>query len=244
MNKLTLAAVAAICASASFGEITSDVVGYNSVDLTANVSAMITTTFDGIEGSGEGIMIKDLVKGNIPYGMEMQVRKPTGGYDYYTYLEEALDLDTDEFVPGWADGYEELATTKLAPGAAFWLRTKSSCSVSVAGQLLADSSKKMTYNANVSSMVGNPYPADVNPNELEWEGLPYGTEMQVRKPNGGYDYYTYLEEALDLDTDKFVPGWADGYEELVKIKILKAGYGAWIVKPANAITINWKSPIQ
>lgn len=42
---------------------------------------MIATPFDGTEGAGTGIAVKDLVTGDIPEGAEMQVRLKAGGYD-------------------------------------------------------------------------------------------------------------------------------------------------------------------
>ncbi len=204
---------------------------------------MIATPFDAVSGDGAGIMIKDLVTGEIPVGAEMQVRLKNGGYDIYNYIETAYDEELDEERPGWADGDEYLVKTKLAPGAAFWLKVPSVCDVSLAGQILTDASKETDFNKGIYSMIGNPYPVDVNPNNLEWTGLSYGDEMQVRLDKGGYDIYNYIETAYDEELDEERPGWADGDEYLVKTKILRSARGAWI-KPAKAISINWQNPIQ
>lgn len=204
---------------------------------------MIAAQFDAANGNGAGIAVKDLVTGDIPYGAEMQVRLPAGGYDIYHYDAEAYDEDNDDFVPGWANGGGNLATAKIAPGAAFWFKTGSSCNVNIAGKILEDASKTVNVNAGIFSMIGNAYPADVNPNAIEWTGLTYGDEMQVRLDAGGYDIYHYDAEAYDESTDDFVPGWANGGGDLVTTGVLKSGRGAWI-KPAAAVSVTWKNPIQ
>ena len=165
---------------------------------------MIAAQFDDVGGEGAGMAIKDLVTGEIPYGAEMQVRLPAGDYDIYHYIEEAYDEDLDDFVPGWADGGDNLATSKIAPGAAFWFKTDSDCNVNIAGKILEDASKTVSVNAGIFSMIGNAYPADVNPNDVEWTGLAYGDELQVRLDAGDYDIYHYIEEAYDEELDDFL----------------------------------------
>ena len=204
---------------------------------------MIAAQFDAVDGNGAGIAIKDLVTGEIPYGAEMQVRLPAGDYDIYHYDAEAYDASIDDFVPGWANGGGDLVTTKITPGAAFWFKTDSDCNVNIAGKILEDASKTVNVNAGIFSMIGNAYPADVNPNDVEWTGLTYGDEMQVRLDAGDYDIYHYDAEAYDAVKDDFVPGWANGGGDLVTTGVLKSGRGAWI-KPTAAVTVTWENPIQ
>lgn len=204
---------------------------------------MIAAQFDAANGNGAGIAVKDLVTGDIPYGAEMQVRLPAGGYDIYNYIEEAYDEDLDTFVPGWADKLGNLALTKIVPGAAFWFRAESNCGVHIAGKVLEDASKTVNVNAGIFSMIGNAYPVDVNPNAIEWTGLTYGDEMQVRLDAGGYNIYNYLEEAYDEDLDDFVPGWADKLGNLVTTGVLQSGRGAWI-KPTAKVSVTWENPVQ
>ncbi|MBP5320921.1 MAG: hypothetical protein J6334_08020 [Kiritimatiellae bacterium] len=172
----------------------------------------------------------------------MQVRLPAGGYATYKYIEEAYDETIDDFIPGWADGLENLATSSLVPGATFWFKVSTPCTATIAGQILADASKTVTVNAGISSMIGNAYPVPVNPNDLEWANLSYGDTLQVRLDAGGYDTYKYIEEAYDESIDDFVPGWADGLENLVATVVLNPGRGAWI-KPAKAVSVTWESPL-
>lgn len=204
---------------------------------------MIAVPFDSVVGNGDGIAVKDLVTGDIPYGAEMQVRLPAGGYDIYQYSNEAYDASIDDFVPGWATGGGDLATAKVAPGAAFWFKTSSACNVTIAGAVLADASKQITVNGGIFSMIGNAYPSDINPNDIDWTGLSYGDELQVRLDAGGYDIYKYSDEAYDASIDDFVPGWATGGGDYVTESVLKSARGAWI-KPAANVTIKWESPLN
>lgn len=204
---------------------------------------MIATQFDSVAGDGDGIAVKDLVTGDIPFGAEMQVRLPEGGYEIYNYIEEAYDEDIDDFIPGWADRLDNVATAKIAPGAAFWLSVPTTCNVNISGQVLSDASKEMSYNAEIFSMVGNAYPVAVNPNELDWKGLSFGDELQVRLDAGGYEIYNYIEEAYDETLDDFVPGWADRLDNFVTDAVLRAGRGAWL-KPEKAVSVTWESPIE
>ena len=91
---------------------------------------MIAAQFDDVGGNGAGIAIKDLVTGNIPYGAEMQVRLPAGGYDIYHYDAEAYDESIDDFVPGWANGGGDLVTTGvLKSGRGAWIKPTAAVSV-------------------------------------------------------------------------------------------------------------------
>ena len=253
MNIKSIMAIGAVALSATvFGEISSaNIVGYQGSNIKGGLYYMLTASFDSTKGDGTGIAVKDLVTGDIPYGTEMQVRRPEGDYDIYTYIDEAFDAEaTDpalEFVPGWADGVGDLATVKVTPGQTFWLKSETDCRVTIAGAILSDVSKTVTVNAGIFSMIGNAYPVDVNPNSIAWTGLTVNDELQVRLDAGDYDVYKYTDEAFDASaTDpalEFVPGWADGLGDLVSTSILKAGRGAWI-KPAEQVSVTWVSPIE
>ena len=120
------------CAAVGFGDgITSaNIVGYQTSNIKGGIFYMIATPFDGTDGSGAGIAIKDLVTGDIPDGAEMQVRLKAGGYDIYHYTAEAYDEVADDFVPGWADGGDNLVTTPvLKVGRGAWIKPAAAVSV-------------------------------------------------------------------------------------------------------------------
>lgn len=204
---------------------------------------MCASQFDGVGGTGEGIPLCELIKGDVAYGTQIQIRNSAGTYDIYKYLAECYDADKDDFVPGWGNVGEELATLKVAPGTAFWFQAASDCNVSISGEILADSSKTLNLPANTFSMVSSPYPYAVNPNELTWTGLSYGDQIQVRNAMGTYDIYKYLQECYDADKDDFVPGWGNVGEELVAADVIPVAAGVWI-KTASAATVKFESPVN
>ena len=243
MKKLIALAAAATCGAALAVE-SANIVGYNATAITGGRFYLCSTQFDTTGGTGAGMRICDLISGEIPYGSQIQILNADGAtYAIYKYLLEVYDADKDDFVPGWGDGGEELATAKLAPGSAFWFKASGNCSVTISGQILADSSKTLNINGGQFSMIANPYPAPVNPNALTWTGLSYGDQMQVLNDDGAtYSIYRYLEESYDATLDDFVPGWGDGGEEMVTTGIIPVGQGAWI-KPKENLTVEWESPL-
>ncbi len=220
------------------------IVGYNQTSITGGRFYLCSTQFDNVGGNGAGMRICDLIEGEIPYGSQIQILNADGAtYSFYNYLAEVYDAEKDDFVPGWGDGGEELATSTLAPGTAFWFKAAGNCNATIAGQILADASKTIDINGGQFSMIANPYPASVNPNTLTWTGLSYGDQIQVLNADGAsYSFYKYLAEAYDAEKDDFVPGWGDGGEEIVTTGIIPVGQGAWI-KPAKALTLKWESPL-
>ena len=219
-------------------------VGYNQTSITGGRFYLCSTQFDTVSGTGAGMRICDLIDGEIPYGSQIQILNADGAtYSFYNYLEEVYDASQDDFVPGWGDGGEELATETVAPGTAFWFKAAGNCSATIAGQILADSSKTLNIAGGQFSMIANPYPVAVNPNALTWTGLSYGDQIQVLNDDGAtYSFYNYLEEAYDASEDDFVPGWGDGGEEMVSSGVIPVGQGAWI-KPTNNLTVEWESPL-
>ena len=219
----------------------SQIVGYQTTGLDAATFKMVGVQFSDF-GTDTGLTLDKLVTGVIPYGTQIQILKSGGsGYDYYTYILEAYDSVLDDFVPGWADSGDEIATVKIATGQAFWLNAPSGCSVSLAGEVLA-ANKPIASTAAQFKMIANPYPVSFNLNDISWSGLTYGDQIQVLKASGsGYDYYTYSMEAYDAVLDDFVPGWADSGDELMSNPIASA-QGFWIYTAA-AVTANFVTPL-
>ena len=242
MKKLIITAAAAMTAMVGFSIESSNVVGYQGTTVAAETYKMVAVQFDSVAGVGEGIPLNDLVKG-VPFGTVIQIMDARGLYDTYTYLEEAYDEVTDDFIPAWGDGLENVALVKIVPGTAFWFKAPESTTGTIAGQLLSDASKTIATKASSYTMIGNPYPVATNPNKLSINGINYGDVIQVMDAKGLYDTYTYLEEAYDEVTDNFVPGWGDGLENLITTDVLPAGQGAWM-KTSSSAEITFESPIK
>ncbi len=220
-----------------------NVVGYQQYSLTAGQFYMVGVQF-GVVGTAEGIPMKDLVKGTIPYGTQIQILQANGqAYDIYTYMQEAYDEVSDDFIPGWANVGEEIVSTPITAGTCFWLKSDSAATVQIAGQVLA-SSAPLTATGGQFNMVANPYPVALNPtDDVAWTGLSYGDQLQVLQANGqAYDIYTYMQEGYDESLDDFVPGWANVGEEIIHTGIVPVGAGCWVY-PASNLTITFTSPL-
>ena len=144
LKKMLTVGTAAFCATVGFGLESANVVGFNGTTLAADTYYMVAVQFDAVAGSGAGIAINDLVTGEIPYGMMIQILKADGTYDTYKYIAEAYDEASDDFIPGWGDVGENLATRVIAPGTVFWLKAPSATTATISGAILADASKDVT----------------------------------------------------------------------------------------------------
>ena len=239
MNKkiYALAALAAVALPAWAAEVySSNIVGYQKVNLDAATYKMGGIQFVGV---GEAaVSLNDLFTGDIAYGTQIMFLDDSGAYDIYTYLEEAYDEEADDFVPGWGDGFENLVSAETLPvtaGTGFWYYPEEGTTVTQAGQVSTNETITVNVPAGQYTLVSNPFPKGFNPNDVTWNAdLPYGSEILTRDENGAYDIYTYLEEAYDEESDDFVPGWGDGFENLVAAPIADVGEGFWVKSETDA----------
>ncbi len=113
-----------------------NVVGYQQYSLNAGQFYMIGVQF-GVVGTAAGIPMKDLVKGTIPYGTQIQILNAAGtGYSIYTYMQEGYDESLDDFVPGWANVGEEIIHTGIVPvGAGCWVYPASNLTITFTSPL-------------------------------------------------------------------------------------------------------------
>ena len=223
--------------------VSSNIVGYEKVNLTDKTYKMGGVQFVGVGDTD--VTLNDLFTGEIAYGTQIMFLDPvTGAYITYKYLAEAYDADLDDFVPGWADGKENLVVDPVDAGSGFWFfPANGDTTVTQAGQVASDNSISVSVPAGQYTMVINPFPEGFNPNKVTWNAdLAYGTQIMTLGPTGAYVSYKYLAEAYDASVDAFVPGWGDGKENLVADDIVGVGEGFWVLAPAGA-TITFASPI-
>ena len=244
MKKTLIAiALAAMMAPAWGAEVvSSNIVGYEKLELDKNVFVMGATQFQKV--GGKSGTLSDLFSADdIPYGTEIRFMDTTGHYQYFKYLEEAYDEDLDDFIPGWADGFENLVTDPVDPGTGFWVSVPKNYDLTQAGQVATNRTIQITLTPGMFEMVSNPFPDAFNPNAVTWGNLEYGTEIRVLDATGHYQYFKYLEEAYDEDLDDFVPGWADGFENLVSDAIAPVGQSFWIRSVEDdPVTITFTNP--
>ena len=222
--------------------VSSNIVGYEKIDLTANTYQMSGIQFVGVGGTAASL--NDLFTGDIAFGTRiMFLDADTGAYITYRYLEEAYDEAADDFVTGWGDVDEYLAKSPTVNGTGFWFYPVSNTTVTQAGQVDDNDSVTVEVTGGSYVMVANPFPVPFNPNEVTWNsGLEFGTRLMTLSETGAYITYRYLEEAYDEDADDFVTGWGDVDEYLVKAPIAGVGEGFWIFSQNDA-SITIASPL-
>ena len=245
MGLALMTALVAIGASPACGAevVSKNVVGYKKLTLTAEAFKMTGIQFVNV-GNEYGTLADLFAGTDIPYGTQLRFVNAAGSYDYISYLEEAYDENTKDFVPGWADEDEYLVSDIKTTGTGFWVKAPANYNLVQAGQVQETASDSVTINldANVFAMVINPFPAPFNPNEVTWTDLPYGAQIRVPNASGSYDYYNYMEEAYDENTKDFLPGWADEDEYLVTGPIAEVGEGFWI-RTSSAASVTFTSPL-
>ena len=179
----------------------------------------------------------------------MQVRNGDG-YDLYYYLSDgAVDPETGDYIPGWANSAGEPleGDVKIEAGTAYWLvnQYEDETSVVVSGQVVADATTEKTFSTGWN-LSASPYPTALAFSEIDFgkivgpawdEDAEFTTTapmMQVRNGDG-YDLYYYLSDgAIDAETGDYVPGWANSAGEPLEnydAKLIGSGAAFWIVLP-------------
>ncbi len=224
--------------------MSSNIVGYEKLNLTAEKFAMSAVQFRKVGGTS-GTLSDLFAAEDIPFGTEVRFLSSTGAYEFYTYIAEAYDEDLDDFVPGWADVREEKVSDPVTVGTGFWVKAPEAYDLTQSGEVAGDATITLTLTPGMFEMVANPFPQGFNPNEVTWGNLEYGTEIRVLNSSGAYDFYTYIAEAYDEDLDDFVPGWADVREEMVVAPIADIKQGFWIRSNADTpVTITFSNPTK
>ena len=246
--KRVLTAFAALAAAAAFadGVSSSNIVGYNTVEL-PNQYTVLGVNFNGI-GGGE-LSLQDAVpyvagmtKGNnIASADQIQIQNvSSGGYDTY-YMSNGKNLEGK-----WAKGGTTTPTeVTITSGQAFWYIRKSTdttLSLTLAGEVgvlaSADEPIDLTY-----KLIANPYPVDLPLND----GIPYVTGMtkgnniasadqiQIQNATGGYDTY-YMsngKNAKGNTVDGLEGKWAVAGSTTKATASIPAGKGAWFIRKGS-----------
>ena len=224
--------------------VSSNIVGYEKVDLTDSTYMMSGVQFVGVGQTAVGL--NDLFSGEIEFGTRiMFFNETTGGYDTFKYLEDAYIEATDEEVAGWADRFGDFSTETVANGTGFWFYPVSGdTTVTQSGQVDQTESVNVSVPAEQYTMVINPFPTGFNPNSVSWsDGLSYGDRIMTLGAGGSYVTYRYLEDAYDESTDEEAPGWADRFGDRITSDIAGVGEGFWVLT-AKDLTITFPSPLQ
>jgi len=236
-KQLMTLALAAVVGSACADYVeSSNIVGYEKVDLAANTYFISGVQF--VKVGGENASLNDLLSG-VPYDTELLFLNERGTYDRYSFLEEAYVEEDDTYVEGWGDSDEYYTSEAFAVGTGFWVKPKTVSSLTQVGEVSNSSSIVVDLPADQYVLVANGLPKSFDPNDATWNGLEFDTEILVLNNRGTYDRFSYLEEAYDEQVDDYVEGWGDSDEYLVIAPIVGPGVGFWIKSPSTtSVTIS------
>ena len=236
--------------------------GYTSKDVAAGRYYLVGTQFDKAGTTSAGsIDMNDLIKlsSDIAPGLydddfatapQIQVLKPTGGYNKYFYISDGTDDNDDELgYAAWCDkdGYELTEEMKLELGKGFWFCSPiTGGTITTAGQVSEAVSKTLPITAGLYTILCNPYPTAISLQSLTTSATPglydddFATapQIQVLKPAGGYNKYFYISDGTDDNDDELgYNAWCDkdGYE--LEGTQIDAGAAFWIYAPtAGTVT--------
>ena len=254
MKKLMFAATALVAGLAMADVTSANIVGYNnrSLDLTKDNWKLVSLSFNEVGAKTEGVAFDKVLNmtGIAPVLFEeatgedkgacVLTRDPvTGGYTNYIYINDAGE-NYDE--TGWADDGEGMllkGSVKVDCGFGIWLRLGSDVSegdINVSGEVISDQSVKVDFNPGWS-ILANPYPVAINPNNLttlvdpvlfeDATGAEKGACILTRDPvTGFYTNYIYISDAGENYDET---GWSDDSEGmLIESEIIPVGHAFWM----------------
>ena len=230
-----LALVAALGASPAWAAevVSSNIVGYDKVSLTANAYDILGLQFTGVNGAT--IDIQSLFGAGVEDGDNVLFFDGTG-YKSYTYADVTFDEDWNELAAGWQDddtGFR--AERTVTAGEAFWILPVGTKDVTFAGEV----STTNTYTfvgSGENQLVTIPVPMEVDLQNVSFDNIADGDSIQVFTGNG-YKSFTYADVTFDEDWNELEAGWQDDDTGFRASNQMNLGKGFWINASASSIDI-------
>ena len=211
--------------------MSSNIVGYNKLAVTANAFEILGAQFTSIGDTD--IDIQDLIVDGVAAGDNLLFFNGTG-YDSYTYSDETYSEDwSQQLGPGWLD--DEVgtrATRDVKPGEGFWIRPVASETITAAGEVSVGTTYTFAGN-DVNKLVAIPVPMKVDLQNVDFKNIAAGDTIQTYN-GSGYNSYTYSDETYSEDwSQQLGPGWLDDEVGTRSSREVDIGKGFWI-KAASA----------
>jgi LysM repeat protein len=220
-------------------QVESDIVGYTTVEVTKEWTLM-GVNFTGLDNpSTEEIPILSLISGNFSAGDQIQIPKINGA-------------DVTEWNPAvgkWCTisrgkVTEKEATYTIAAGQGFWLK---STTASLTSPLNVQISGKVYDGDPLTVALGQQYTIfspispteiEVNSEELVWESLSHGDQVQIPTANGAEiaGWNSNLNKWCTISRNKVTTT-----PSTIKIK---AGASVWVVSTNADATVEIASPLS
>ena len=213
--------------------VSSNIVGYNKVDVTANSFDILGSQFTNI---GEtDIDIQDLITDGLSESDNILFFNGTG-YDSFTFFEVTFDEDWNELGAGWQDDASGFRAVKtIAPGEAFWIKPVATKKMTFSGEVSAENTYTFV-GGNANKLVAIPVPQKVDLQDVTFENIAESDSIQIYNGNG-YDSYTYFDVTFDEDWNELGAGWQDDSTGARSTKEVDLGKGFWIKAASDSVTI-------
>ena len=212
--------------------MSSNIVGYNKVDVTASSFDILGSQFTNI--GDVDIDIQDLFSEGIAEGDRILFFNGNG-YDGYTYSDITFDESFNLLGAGWQDDNTQIRANRvIVPGEAFWIRSTTSKQLTFSGEVSVTNVYSFV-GGNANQLVALPVPQVVNLQDVSFKNIADGDRIQVYN-GSGYDAYTYSEVTFDENFNLLGAGWQDDATQFRTDKKVNLGKGFWI-KAAGTIEI-------
>ncbi len=182
---------------------------------------MVGCVFHGLDGNA--VPLNQLLTGTFQDEDAIQIYDKDSGYSSYSYWKD---------YGGWIDDNTfAVATTPIAPGTAFWLKTAKSTEVTLKGSV---STTEYVYESKAGfQMIALSFPAELRLNDTTkttWENLTDGDIIQVRK-DGAYTSYSYWKD---------YGGWIDDNTFAAVTTPIEVGASIWLKTDKDGVKLTVK----
>ena len=250
LKKTMAAGAAALCAAVCLADVqSSNVVGYETLNLLANDYTMFGMNFEAVDGGS--VTLKDL-KGNFFGGPTMAegdnilLWKEDGYHNYYFgYWGDPEYPDWDNV--WYDDGDNDASDVEIGAGRACWyLRRADASSLTISGGVKLTPTT-VTLLANDYTMFSNPYPSAIALKDLKVTA-PFGGPTMAEGDNlliwlaDGYHnyYYGYWGDPEYPDWDNV---WYDDGDNDASDVTIDSGVACWYLRRSDATTMSFVSPL-
>lgn len=257
MKKIMLAA-AVLATGVAVADIPSmNVVGYNTFKTSANMMDITGVGF--IRPGGGDIDLQDITvdKGFRKSGGDwIKFYNPlTRTYMFAFYWDELYEnVEDEDPIPnkeGWGDFEQTIIRGfKIAAGRGLWVQSKNAAGLTVSGEIAGKDDGEIATLANTMDIVCNPYPCDIDLQDLKvGEGFRKtgGDWIKIYdKEKRAYTFALYWDELYekveDEDPIEGVEGWGDFGQTIMRGVTIKASQGVW-VQTKNKASLIFPSPL-
>jgi len=207
-------------------EVTSDVVGYTTMDLEAGKWYLIGTPF--ADCAGGDVKLNDHLVSGFHAGDKLMLYHSGEGYTGFVF-KSGLSGDQSS---GWCTAFgKSPVDVTLDPGVAAFVQMATSTTLTFAGKVQISVAFEFgSEEGNIWEQVVSPACSDTKLNDLIWEGLSAKDKIMFYTSGVGYTGYVYK---TGLGEDGTGSGWCTAFGKTPVDFVVKAGE-AFLIQKVSA----------